>query len=52
MKGKRRDEQKKREEDKIKEWLGMDFAGPTRAAEDMTRGKGKVFYGAPCKIMK
>ena len=31
--------QKKRWEDKIKEWTGMDFASSTRAAENRTRWK-------------
>ena len=31
--------QKKRWEDNIKEWTGMDFASSTRAAEDRTRCK-------------
>ena len=32
--------QKKRWEDNIKEWTGIDFASSTRAAENMTRWKG------------
>ena len=32
--------QKKRLEDNIKEWTGMDFASSTRTAEDRTRWKG------------
>ena len=32
--------QKKRWEDNIKAWTGMDFASSTRAAENMTRRKG------------
>ena len=51
MKGKRkRGRQKKRWEDNIKEWTGMDFSSSTRAAEDRTRRKGiaaKYMYGAP-----
>ena len=34
----------------IKEWTGMDFASPTRVAEDRTRWKGvvcEVICGAP-----
>ena len=43
VKGKRRKgRQKKRWEDSIDEWTGIDFAGPTRAAEDRTRWKGIV----------
>ena len=43
MKGKRkRDRQKKRWEDNIKEWTGMDFASSTRAAENRTKWKGIV----------
>ena len=45
MQGKRRKgtcRQKKRWEDNIEEWTGMDFASSTRAAEDMTRWKGIV----------
>ena len=40
MQGKRRkDRQKKRWEDSIKKWIGMDCASSTRAAEDRTRWK-------------
>ena len=40
MKGKRkRGRQRKRLEDNIKEWTGMDFASSTRAAENRTRLK-------------
>ena len=43
VKGKRRSGiQKKRWEDNIKEWTGMDFASSTRAAENRTRWKGIV----------
>ena len=43
VKGKRkRGRQKKRWEDNIKEWTGMDFASSTRAAENRTRWKGIV----------
>ena len=43
VKGKRkRDRQKKRWEDNIKEWTGMDFACSTRAAENRTKWKGIV----------
>ena len=54
MKGKRkRDRQKKRWEDNIKEWTGMDFA---RAAENSTRWKGIVANSSvvprrPSKVM-
>ena len=42
MKGKRRKgRQKKRWEDNIKEWTGIDFASSTRAAEDITGLGGK-----------
>ena len=39
VKGKRGG-QKKRWEDNIKEWTGMDFASSTRAAENRSRWKG------------
>ena len=47
VKGKRRDKQrrdrhKKRWEDNIKEWTGMEFVSSTRAAENRTRLKGIV----------
>ena len=43
MKGKRkRGRQKKRWEDNIKEWTGMDFASSIGAAECRTRWKGIV----------
>ena len=43
VKGKRkRGRQKKRWEDNIKEWTGMDFASSTRAAENRSRWKGIV----------
>ena len=43
MQGKRRKgRQKKRWEDNVKEWTGMDFASLTRATEDRTRRKGIV----------
>ena len=42
MKGKKRGRQKKRWEDNIKEWTGMDFASSTRAAENRTKWKGVV----------
>ena len=38
----RKGRQKKRWEDSIKGWTGMDFASSTRAAEDRTRWKGIV----------
>ena len=41
-KKKKKDRQKKRWEDSIKEWIGMDFASSTMAAEDITRWKGIV----------
>ena len=43
VKGKRkRGRQKKRWEDNIKEWTGMDFASSTRATENRSRWKGIV----------
>ena len=39
---KKRGRQKKRREDNIRKWTGMDFASSTRAAENMTRWKGIV----------
>ena len=43
VKGKRkRGRQKKRWEDNIKKWTGMDFASSTRAAENWSRWKGIV----------
>ena len=57
MKGKRRrGRQKKRWEDNIKEWTGMDFASSIRAAEDRTRWKvvvvkSSVVLQQPCKVM-
>ena len=43
MKGKgKRGRQKKRWEDNIEEWIGMDFASSTRTAENRTRWKGIV----------
>ena len=42
VKGKKRGRQKKRWEDAIKEWTGMDFASSTRAAENRSRWKGIV----------
>ena len=43
VKGKRkRGRQKKRWEDNIKEWTGMDFASSTRTAENRSRWKGIV----------
>ena len=37
-----RGRQKKRWEDNIKEWTGMDFASSTRVAENRSRWKGIV----------
>ena len=43
VKGKRkRDRLKKRWEDNIKEWIGMEFASSTRAAENRTKWEGNV----------
>ena len=48
VKGKRkRGRQKKRWEDSIKEWTGMDFASSTRAAENRSRDCCKFICGAP-----
>ena len=58
VQGKRRkSRQKKRWEDKIKEWTGMDFASSTRAAENRSRWKGIVVQSSvvrqrPRKVMK
>ena len=57
VKGKRkRERQKKRWEDNIKEWTGMDFASSTRTAENRTRWKGIVAISSvvprrPSKVM-
>ena len=57
VKGKRkRGRQKKRWEDNIKEWTGMDFASSTRAAENRSRWKGidansSVVPRRPPKVM-
>ena len=57
VKGQRkRGRQKKRWEDNIKEWTGMDFASSTRAAENRTRWKGIVANSSvvprrPSKVM-
>ena len=57
MQGKsRKGRQKKRWEDNIKEWTGVDFASSTGAAEDRTRGKGIVVKSSmvpqqPHKVM-
>ena len=55
-KRKKRGRQKKRWEDNIKEWTGMDFASSTRAAENWTRWKGIVANSSavprqPSKVM-
>ena len=56
--GKRkRGRQKKRREDNIKEWTGMDFASSSRAAENWTRWTGVVVKShvvrqRPCKVME
>ena len=42
MKGERRGRHKKRWEENIKEWTGMDFVSSTRAAENRTKWKGIV----------
>ena len=47
VKGRRRMSiQKKRWEDNLKEWTGMDFARSIRAAANMTRWKGIVAYSS------
>ena len=57
VKGKRkRGRQKKRWEDNIKEWTGMDFASSTRAAENRSIWKGVVANSSvvprrPSKVM-
>ena len=57
VKGKRkRGRQKKRWEDNIKEWTGMDFSSSTRAAENRSRWKGIVANSSvvprrPSKVM-
>ena len=57
VKGKRkRGRQKKRWEDNIKEWTGMNFASSTRAAENRSRWKGIVANSSvvprrPSKVM-
>ena len=57
VKGKRkRGRQKKRWEDNITEWTGMDFASSTRAAENRSRWKGIVANSSvvprrPSKVM-
>ena len=55
-KKKRKGRQKKRWEESIKEWTGMDFASLTRSAEDRTRWKGIVVKSSvvpqrPYKVM-
>ena len=55
-KQKKRGRQKKRLEDNIKEWTGMNFASSTRAAENRTRWKGivvnlSVVPRRPSKVM-
>ena len=56
VKGKR-GRQKKRWEDNIKEWTGMDFASSTRAAENRSKWKGIVANSSvvprrPSKVMR
>ena len=46
IKGKRRGRHKKRWEDNIKEWTGMDFVSSTRAAENRTRWKGIILISS------
>ena len=52
----KRGRQKKRREDNINEWTGMDFASSTRAAENRSRWKGivanlSVVPRRPSKVM-
>ena len=47
MKDQRRCRQKKRWEDNIKEWTGMDFASSTRAAENRSWRKAIVAKWCP-----
>ena len=52
----KRGRQKKRWEDNIKEWTGMDFASSPRAAENRTRWRGVVANSSvvprrPSKVM-
>ena len=52
----KRGRQKKRWEDNIKEWTGMDFASSTRTAENRIRWKGVVVNSSvvprrPSKVM-
>ena len=42
VKGKKRGRHKKRWDNNIKEWTGMEFVSSTRAAENRTRWKGIV----------
>ena len=54
---KKRGRQKKRWEDNIKEWPGIDFASSIRAAENRTRWIGivansSVVLRRPSKVMK
>ena len=56
MEKRRRGRQKKRWEDNIKEWTGMDFASSTRADENRRRWKGAVAKSSvvpkqPSKVM-
>ena len=53
---KKRGRQKKRWEDNIKEWTGIDFVSSTRAPENRTRWKGFVASSSvvarrPFKVM-
>ena len=53
---KKKRQTEKRWEDSIKEWTGMDFASPTRAAENRTTWKGNVANSSvvpqrPSKVM-
>ena len=53
---KKKSRQKKRWEDNMKEWTGMDFASSARTAENRTRWKGVVANSSvvplrPSKVM-
>ena len=53
----KRGRQKKRWEDNVKDWTGMDFASSTRAPENWTRWKGIVANSTvvprqPSKVMR
>ena len=51
VKRKRKGRHKKRREDNIKEWTGMEFVSSTRAVENRTRGKGIVANSSVAPLM-